>query len=100
MPELSKGQSTERNGDGRPINLPGKYVQAKTGKVVLTQPGDEGIVQADALMQPRWAQVGAPWHRAGDVPSRLEVKEMQKAQAIKDAKAESADKKELEAAIK
>ena len=97
MAELSKGQSTEKNGDGRAINLPGKYVHKQSGATLITSAGDEGVVQADALMQPRWQ--GA-WHRASDVPSRLEVKEMQKAQAIKDAKAESADKKELEAAIK
>lgn len=97
---LSKGQSTERNGDGRPINLPGKYVHKESGATLITSAGDEGVVQADALMQPRWA--GA-WHRASDVPSRQEVLAMQKAQAMKDAKEtaieKDADKAEIDKAV-
>ena len=93
---ISSGQSKERNGDGRAINLPGIYTHAKSGKRVITADGDEGVVQADALMQPRWQ--GA-WERTGDVPSRIEILAMQKAQAMKDAKVTAIEKKVDEAEI-
>lgn len=93
---LPQGQSTEKNGDGRKINLPGKYVHKESGAILITSAGDEGVVQADALMQPRWA--GA-WHRASDVPTRLEIQEMQKVQTMKDKKAVALEKKAEEAEL-
>lgn len=80
--QLPKMQSKELNGDGRPINLPGVYVHKDTKQRYITPDGDEGVVHADALMSPVWKDA---WERVGDVPSRLEILEMQKAQEVKDA---------------
>lgn len=80
--DLPKGQSSESNGDRRPINLPGIYRHGPSGKEVITSDGDEGVIQADAMMQPRWQNT---WKRVGDVPSRVEQLAMRKKQALKDA---------------
>jgi hypothetical protein len=73
---LSKGQSLERT-DGRPHNEPGTYKHKETGKVFITAPGEEGVVQADALIDAqKW---GGTWERVGDVPSRVELLKMHKA---------------------
>lgn len=80
--DLPKGQSNEANGDGRPINLPGIYRHGPTGKEIITADGDSGVIQADALMQPRWE---GSWSRIGDVPSRVEQLAMRRKQALKDA---------------
>lgn len=95
--QLPKGQSVERNGDGRPINLPGVYVHKETKQKYITADGDEGVVQADALMSPVW-QGG--WERVGDVPTRTEILEMREAQELRDAKAEKIAKEAKEARIK
>lgn len=99
--QLPHGQSTESNGDKRPVNLPGIYENKKSKKQIITSEGDEGIVQADALMQPRWQNA---WERVGDVPSRIELLEMQKAQAMKDktaaAREKKAEKAQLAEAVK
>lgn len=99
--QLPKGQSAERT-DGRPINLPGIYRHTATGAEYITSEGEEGIVQADALMSEKWK--GNGWERVGDVPSKVELLERRKAQVIKDQAAEAAQKKldeaEIESAVK
>jgi hypothetical protein len=97
--QLPKGQSLERTSDGRPINLPGIYEHKQAGKQIITAPGEEGVVQADALMSPVW-QGG--WQRIGDVPSRVDLLKARKEQLLKDEKAEAKEKvadKALEAAV-
>lgn len=77
--QLPKGQSSEKSGDGRPRNEPGIW-RHKAAKVeLITQPGTDGVIQADALKR-------LGYERVGDVPSRVEILAMQKAQADKDAK--------------
>jgi hypothetical protein len=74
---LPKGQSLEKT-DGRPVNEPGKYKHKPTGAIFITAPGEEGVVQADALSNPDvWH---FEWERVGDVPSRTELLEMRKEQ--------------------
>ena len=90
---IPKGQSPERT-DGRPINLPGIYVHKETGAKYITAEGEEGVTQADALMADKW-QGG--WERVGDVPTRVELQKMRKAQEVKDAAAEKLAKEEEEA---
>ena len=97
MADLPKGKSIERNADGRPINLPGIYIHKETKMEYITAEGDEGVVQADALMSPVW-QGG--WERVGDVPSRTELLERQELQLLKDQKAEAKAKVEKEARFK
>lgn len=94
---IPKGQSKESNSDGRPLNLPGIYVHKESGAKFITTNGDEGVAQADALMVEKWR---GGWERVGDVPSRVELLAMNKAQQIKDAKAEAAQKKADEAEMK
>lgn len=95
--QLPKGQSRERNYDGRPVNEPGIYVHKESGAKYITPDGDEGIIQADALNSPVWNNA---WERVGDVPSRTEVLEMRETQLLKDAKAEAAEKKARDARVK
>lgn len=99
--QLPSGKSQELNGDGRPINLPGKYQHKESKAIYITAEGEEGVVQADALMSPVW---NSSWERIGDVPSRTELVELREAQLLKDEKEEAvakADKKaKLEAAVK
>lgn len=87
--QLPKMQSRELNGDGRPINLPGIYKHKDTGQTYITPDGDEGVAHADALMSPVWKDA---WQRVGDVPTRLEILEMRKAQEVKDATTEALEK--------
>lgn len=75
--KIPKQKSAEKNSDGRPINLPGVYKHKDTGATFITSDGNEGVVQADALMSTVWKDA---WERVGDVPSRLELLEMRKAQ--------------------
>lgn len=84
--QIPKMQSKERNTDGRPLNLPGIYEDKNSDAVFITSEGDEGVAQADAIMSP---YTGGNWERVGDVPTRLEILEMRKAQEIKDATAEA-----------
>ena len=93
---IPRGQSQEVS-DGRPVNLPGKYVHKETKAVFITADGDAGILQADSLMSPVWQ---GQWERVGDVPTRLELQEMREAQEISDARAEKAAKEAREARIK
>lgn len=86
---IPKMQSKEMNADGRPINLPGVYRHRDTGKEVITSDGDEGVAMADAMMSPVWKDA---WERVGDVPSRVEILAMRKAQEVKDATAEALEK--------
>lgn len=79
---LPKGQSLEMNSDGRRTNLPGIYKHKDTGVEFITADGEDGVIQADVLMSPVWKDA---WERIGDVPSRLEIQEMRKAQEAKDA---------------
>lgn len=99
--QLPKGKSTERTTDGRPVNQPGIYKHKDTGALFTTAPGEEGVIQADALNSPMWQ--GA-WEWTAEVPTRLEILAAQKAQALKDAATEKAEKDaekaELEAAVK
>ena len=78
--------------DGKEGNKPGIYVQKESGAQVITSDGDEGVIQADALVR-----VGYEW--TNPVPSRLEILEAQKAQQIKEAKESKAEKAEIEASI-
>ena len=82
--QLPKGQSSERSGDGRFVNLPGIYEHKESGTQIITSEGAEGVVQADALMAPKW---NGGWQRVGDVPTREKLLEMRKAQEEKDAPA-------------
>lgn len=95
-PQVNKGQSPELT-DGRPINPAGKYRHKETGAEYITAPGEEGIVQADALMAPVWKDA---WEKVGEVPSRIELQKMRKDQQLKDAKEEAAQKKAEEAELK
>lgn len=99
-PVKNKGKSPEVT-EGRPINQPGIYRHKDTGGEYITAPGEEGIVQADALMSPAWKDA---WERVGDVPSRTELLQKRKDQLLQDKKAEAQEKKaeeaELEAATK
>lgn len=92
--QLPKGKSLEKTSDGRPINQPGIYVHKDTGGEYITAPGEEGVVQADALMSPVWQNA---WEWTAPIPTRLELIEMRKAQLLKDKKAEAAEKKAEEA---
>lgn len=94
---IPKLQSKEMNSDGRPINLPGVYVHKDNGAKFITSEGDEGVAQADALMQPLWEHA---WERTGDVPSRTELLKMRKEQEIQDAAAEALQKGEEAAELK
>lgn len=99
--QLPKGKSMERTSDGRPLNQPGVYKHRDTGVLFTTAPGEEGVIQADALNSPVWKDA---WEWIADVPSRTEILAAQKAQALKDAANEAAtkeaEKAELEAATK
>jgi hypothetical protein len=98
--KLPKGKSLEKTSDGRPLNMPGVYKHRDNGALFTTAPGEEGVIQADALMAPVWKDA---WERVSDVPSRTEILAAQKAQALKDAASEAAAKKaekaELDAAV-
>lgn len=86
MANLPKGISAERNEGVN--NLPGIYVHKESGAKFVTSDGDEGSIQADALLSPVWKD---GWERIGDVPSRVELLEMRKTQEQKDAKAEKTE---------
>lgn len=94
---IPKMQSKERHTDGRPLNLPGVYEHKDTDAVFITSEGDEGVAQADALMHPLWKDA---WERVADVPTRLEILEMRKAQEVKDATTEALQKGKEEADLK
>lgn len=80
---IPKLQSKEINADGRPTNMPGIYVHRDSGQKFITSADyDAGVAQADALMSPIWKDA---WQWTGEVPSHVELKEMQKLQEIKDA---------------
>lgn len=86
--QLPKGKSMERTADGRPLNAPGVYRHKETGAEFTTSDGEEGVIQADALMAPVWH---SGWERVGDVPTRVEQLELRKAQLLKDTAAEKAE---------
>lgn len=73
---LPKGQSLEKT-DGRARNEPGKYIHKETKAIFITAEGEEGVIQADALNAPIWEH---GWERIGDVPSRVELLKLRKAQ--------------------
>lgn len=95
--KIPKMRSTERNTDGRPLNLPGIYKHRDSGAIFITAEGDEGIAQADAISTDRWRDA---WERVGDVPTRIELLAMRKAQLVKDMKAEAIEKAKDEAELK
>ena len=95
--KIPKGQAKEVNGDGRAYNLPGIYIHKDTKYEYITAEGEEGSIQADALMSPIWQ--GA-WEWTADVPSRTELLAIRKAQEIKEAKEEAQAKKAEEAELK
>jgi hypothetical protein len=80
---LPKGQSNEVSPVR--VNKPGVYRHRHTGAEFITIPGDDGVVQADALLSPVWKDA---WERVGDVPTADELLRMRKAQEKKDAEAE------------
>lgn len=90
---LPVGQSTEVS---LTQHQPGVYRHVDTGAEFITSEGEEGVLQADALLSPNWH---GGWERVGDVPSRLELLELNKKQALKDAKAEKAAKDADEKAL-
>lgn len=86
---LPKGKSQEKNQDGRPYNSPGIYRHKDTGQDYITAEGEAGEIQADYLMNPLWKDA---WEWVGDVPNRLELLEMRKAQLVKDNTEEALQK--------
>jgi hypothetical protein len=72
---IPKGQSKEITESGQ--NLPGIYIHKDTKAEFITSEGEEGVIQADALMSPIWKDA---WYRAADVPSRVELLASRKAQ--------------------
>lgn len=95
---IPKGQSKEKNYDGRPVNMPGIYRHKDSGvKFITSSSFDEGVAQADALMTPAWKDA---WEWIGEVPSKVELLATQKAQLIKDTAAEAVQKKADEAELK
>jgi hypothetical protein len=78
---LPKGQSALKNGEGRPINLPGVYIHKGSNNKFTTANGRFGVAQADALMAPIW---GGEWQRVSDVPTREELETARKAQELND----------------
>lgn len=96
---LPKQQSKETNGDGRPINLPGVYREKVTGTEIITSEGDEGVAQADAIIATA-ERLKTSFERVGDVPTRVELLAMRKAQEVKDATAEAIQKGKDEAEMK
>lgn len=95
-PQVNKGRSPELT-EGRPINQPGIYKHRDTGGIYITAEGEAGVVQADGLQAPVWKDA---WEWIGEVPNRIELLKMRKEQALKDAKAEAAQKKADEAELK
>lgn len=101
MNNLPHGQSAEVT-PGKARNLPGTYFHKESGATFITAEGREGILQADALMDnPLWK---GGWERVGDVPTRVELMEMRKAQEVKDATNAAVEEgqrsAELKAAVK
>lgn len=92
---IPKGQSKEVNDDGR-NNLPGLYIHKDTKVEFITAEGEEGAIQADALMSPIWKDA---WYRAADVPSRVQLLKIRKSQELRDAKTEAEEKKAEKAEI-
>jgi len=95
--QLPKGKSREKNTEGRSFNEPGIYVHTDTGAKFITSEGEEGTVQADQLMNPLWQNA---WQRIGDVPTRLELLAMRKAQEVKDNTEEALQKGKEAAELK
>jgi len=91
---LPKLKSAERNSDGSVKHLPGIYTHKDTHATYITAPGEEGSIQADALMSPIWEH---SWEWTGDVPSRQELLKMRKVQELKDVLIEAEDKKKEKA---
>ena len=88
---LPKGQSLEST-DGRPKSEPGTYKHKETGEIFITAEGEAGSIQADAILDSqKW---GGSWERVGDVPSRVELLKMRKAQDTNEAKVEKKAKTE------
>lgn len=73
-------------------NLPGDYAMDGVKQHIITAPGDEGAVQADALVR-----VG--FKRVGELPSRVELLAMQKKQLVKDLADEKRAKADEEAEL-
>lgn len=93
---MESKQSAEFAPEGKPANFPGIYEMKREGLDsvrIITQPGDEGRVQADALVR-----VG--YVRVGEVPSRTELLTMQKRQQARDMAEEKAAKIREEAELK
>lgn len=75
---LPKGKSPERG-----AHLPGIYVHKESGAKFITVEGEGGYIQADALNKPEWH---GSWERVGDVPTRAELLELNKAPEVKTTK--------------
>lgn len=95
---IPKGQSAEKS-EARSFP-PGIYRNKDNNEIFVTAEGEEGSIQADALMSPIWKDV---WQWEAEVPNRVELLKFRKAQAIKDAKSEADEKKaekaEFESAV-
>lgn len=87
--QLPSGPSAEKSPRS---NLPGEYAMDGVEQHIITTEGDEGYIQADALVR-----VG--FKRVGDVPSRVELLAMQKRQLVKDLAAEKKAKDDEKAEL-
>jgi hypothetical protein len=83
---IPKGQSKEVSDAGQ--NVPGVYRHKDLGVELITAPGEDGAIMADALMSPLWKDA---WERVGDVPSTTELLKTRKAQELKDAAEEKGE---------
>ena len=86
--QLPKGQSGEVT-PGKAKNEPGVYRHEAAKVQIITQPGNDGAIQADALVR-----VG--YTRMGETLNREELLKMQKAQLQKDLAEAKAEKAESE----
>ena len=91
---IPKGQSAEKS-EARSFP-PGIYRNKDNKEIFITAEGEEGSIQADALMNPIWKDV---WEWEAEVPNRVELLKLRKAQLLKDAKAEADEKKAEKAEI-
>lgn len=58
--------ANEIQGDGRPVNQPGLYRQKETNIEIVTAPGSNGRIQADAMVQQGFVRVG-------DIPTQKQA---------------------------
>jgi arginyl-tRNA--protein-N-Asp/Glu arginylyltransferase len=89
--EIAKGAGVAETSPS--TNGAGVYRHPQAKKEIITQPGEPGKIQADALVRLGFVRVG-------DVPSRVELKKMNDLQAAKDRAADAAQKAKEEGEVK